>query len=197
MRQDPTFLTKALVTSPMQFLVAAHTAQAQDSGAERSPKSWRAAKAPSRHVCTAGANDYELCCEPHTNGAIVTRRILLRAFVLLASWAIGLLVAAWIVPRVSLSVPGFIVAVLAFAVTQAILSLSILKLPYRYASLLLGGTGLALTIVALILASVLTHGLAIDGMASWLATTVVVWLVTTIGAITLPELLIGAGAGST
>jgi hypothetical protein len=34
-------------------------------------------------------------------------------------------------------------------------------------------------------------------MASWLATTVVVWLVTTIGAITLPELLIRAGTGST
>jgi hypothetical protein len=109
---------------------------------------------------------------------------------LLASWAIGLSIAAWIVPRVSLSVPGFIVAVAAFAVTQAILSLSILKLPHRYASLLLGGTGLALTIVALILASLSTHGLTIDGMASWLATTVVVWLVTTIAAITLPELLI-------
>lgn len=102
-----------------------------------------------------------------------------------------------IVPGVSSSVPGFIVAVVLFAVTQAILSLSILKLPHRYASLLLGGTGLALTIVALILASVLTHGLTIDGMASWLATTVVVWLVTTIGAITLPELLIRDGAGST
>jgi hypothetical protein len=117
--------------------------------------------------------------------------------VLLASWAIGLLAAASIVPRVSLSVPGFIVAVLAFAVTQAILSLSILKLPHQYASLLLGGSGLALTIVALMLASVLTHGLTIDGMASWLATTVVVWLETTIGAITLPELLIRAGTGST
>jgi hypothetical protein len=66
---------------------------------------------------------------------------LLRAFVLLAAWAIGLLVAAWIVPRISLSVPGFIVAVLAFAVAQAILSLSILKLPRRYASLNLGGIG--------------------------------------------------------
>ena len=128
---------------------------------------------------------------------IVTRKILLRAVVLLASWAIGLLVAAWTVPRVSLSVPGFVVAIAVFAVTQAILSLSILKLPHRYASLLLGGTGLALTIVALILGSVLTHGLTIDGTASWLATTVVVWLVTTIGAITLPELLIRDGAGST
>jgi Mycobacterial 4 TMS phage holin, superfamily IV len=125
------------------------------------------------------------------------RQILLRAVVLLASWAIGLLVAAWIVPGVSLSVLGFIVAVVVFAVTQAILSLSILKLPHRYASPLLGGTGLALTIVALILASILTHGLTINGMASWLATTVVVWLVTTIWAITLPELLIRDGAGST
>jgi hypothetical protein len=128
---------------------------------------------------------------------LATRHILLRAVLLLASWAIGLLLAAWIVPRVSLSVPGFVVAVAVFAVTQAVLSLSILKLPHRYASLLLGGTGLALTIVTLILASVLTHGLTIKGMASWLATTVVVWLVTTIGAITLPELLIRDGGGST
>lgn len=123
------------------------------------------------------------------------RQILLRAVALLASWPIGLLVAAWIVPGVSLSVPGFIVAVSVFAVTQAILSLSISKLPHSYASLLLGGTGLALTVVALNLASALAHGLTIDGMAAWLATTVVVWLVTTIGAITLPELLIRDAAG--
>ena len=63
--------------------------------------------------------------------------------------------------------------------------------------LLLGGTGLALTIVALILASILTHGFTIVGMESWVATTVVVWLVTTIGAITLPELFIRDRAGST
>jgi hypothetical protein len=125
------------------------------------------------------------------------RQILLRAVVLLASWAIGLLIAASVVPGVSLSVPGFIVAVVVFAVTQATLSLSILKLPHQYASLLLGSTGLALTIVALVLASILTHDLTIDGMASWLATTVVVWLVTTIWAITLPELLIRHEAGST
>ena len=63
----------------------------------------------------------------------------------------------------------------------------------EYASLLLGGTGLAFTIVALILGSVLTHGFNIDGMPSWLAMTVVVWLVTTIGAIKLPELRFRAG----
>jgi hypothetical protein len=123
--------------------------------------------------------------------------ILLTAVALLVSWSIGLLVAAWIVPGVSLSVPGFFVAVVVFVVTQAILSLSIFELPNWYVPLLLGGTGLALTILALIVASVLTRGLAIGGMASWLCTTVVVWLMTTIGAITLPELLVRDQGSST
>ena len=122
---------------------------------------------------------------------------LLRAVVLLGSWAIGLLVAAWVVPGVSLSLSGFLVAVVVFSVTQAFLSLLILKLPHGYASLLLGGTGLALTIVALSLASLSTHGLTIRGIASWVATTVVVWLVTTVGAISLPELFARHEAGST
>jgi hypothetical protein len=117
------------------------------------------------------------------------RQIVLRAVLLLGAWAIGLLVAAQVVPGVSLSVSGFIVAVVAFSVSQAILSLVLLKLPHAYASLLLGGTGLALTVFALILATAETHGFSVHGMASWIATTLVVWLVTTIGAISLPELL--------
>jgi hypothetical protein len=124
-------------------------------------------------------------------------RHVLRALVFLGSWAIGLLVAAWVVPRVSVSVSGFIVAVVVFSVAQAILSALILKLPRGYASLLLGGAGLALTIVALSLASVLTHGLTIRGIASWIAATIVVWLVTTVGAISLPEALVRGEARST
>ena len=56
---------------------------------------------------------------------------------------------------------------------------------------------LALTVVALSLASVLTHGLSIHGIASWVAATVVVWLVTTVGAISLPEVFIRNEVGST
>lgn len=125
------------------------------------------------------------------------RQVVLRAVLLLGAWAIGLLVAAQVVPGVSLSVSGFIVAVLAFSAAQAVLSWSIMKLPHEYASLLMGGTGLALTVFALVLASAETHGFTIRGMASWVATTLVVWLVTTIGAISLPELLGPEQAGST
>lgn len=115
--------------------------------------------------------------------------ILLRTVVLLVSWAIGLLVAAWVVPGVSVSAPAFVVAVVVFSAAQAFLSPFILKLPHAYASLLLGGAGLALTLVALLVASALTHGLTVRGIGAWVATTTLVWLVTTVGAISLPELV--------
>jgi hypothetical protein len=115
-------------------------------------------------------------------------RILLRTVALLGSWGIGLLVAALIVPRVSVSVSGFIVAVVLFSVAQAMLSELILKLPRETATLFLGATALVLTVVALILASVITHGITIRGLASWAATTVLAWLVATLVAILLPEL---------
>jgi hypothetical protein len=123
------------------------------------------------------------------------RQILFRAVLLLVWWAIGLLVAGWVVPGVSLSASGFIVGVVVFSLAQAALSFVCLKLPHGYASLLLGGTGLALTVLALILATAMTHGLTVRGMASWVAATLVVWLVTTIGAVSLPELLGRQGAG--
>jgi hypothetical protein len=115
------------------------------------------------------------------------QRVLVRAVVLLGSWAIGLLVAGWVVPGVAVTMPGLVVAVLVFSVLQAVTSLLLLKLPHRYASLALGGTGLVLTILALVFAMELTDGLSISDFASGLATTLVVWLVTTIGAISLPE----------
>jgi Mycobacterial 4 TMS phage holin, superfamily IV len=123
-------------------------------------------------------------------------QILLRTLALLGSWAIGLLVAAWVVPGVSVSASGFIVAVVVFSVAQAILSPLILKLPRGYASLFLGGTALALTLVALAVASAFTHGLTVSGIAAWVAATVLVWLVTTFVAISLPGLFAGDAAGS-
>jgi hypothetical protein len=115
----------------------------------------------------------------------VVKHFVLRTAARSATWTIGLALAAKIVPHVALSVSGLIVAAVFFSITQTTLSLKILKLPYGYASLLLGSTGLILTLVAMGLASLSTHGLSIYGAASWLAATVMVWLVTTIGAILL------------
>lgn len=133
----------------------------------------------------------QLCCDLRlTVMNIAMGRVLLRAVVLTGAWGTGLLVAAWVVPNVSLSASGFVVAVAVFSIAQAILSWWIFKLPRAYGSLLLGGVGLALTLIALSLASVFTHGFSICGGASWIAATLVVWLVATLGAILLPEVLV-------
>ncbi|BBX91879.1 phage holin family protein [Mycolicibacterium boenickei] len=117
-------------------------------------------------------------------------RFLLRIAIFLGSSALGLLVAAWLIPGVSVSAWGFITAVVIFSVAQAILSPFFLKMASRYASAFLGGIGLISTLVALILASVLTRGLSISGIGSWIAATVVVWLVTAVATVVLPALFL-------
>jgi hypothetical protein len=117
-------------------------------------------------------------------------RFLLRLVVFLGSSAIGLLVASLLVPGVSVRPLGFITAVVIFTVAQAILSPFFLKMATRYASAFLGGIGLVSTLAALILASVLTNGLSIHGIGSWVAATVVVWLVTAVATLVLPTLIL-------
>jgi hypothetical protein len=124
-------------------------------------------------------------------------RLLLNTLVFLGSAAIGLLVAAWLVPGVRVSVSGFVVAVVVFALAQAVLSPFIAKMASRYASAFLGGIGLLSTFVALLLASVLTHGLSIRGAGSWIAATVVVWLVTALATLVLPLLVVKKKVGKT
>lgn len=124
-------------------------------------------------------------------------RFLLRIAIFLGSSALGLLVAALLVPGVSVSAWGFVAAVVIFAVAQGVLSPFFLKMANRYASAFLGGIGLVSTLVALVLASVFTRGLNISGIGSWIAATVVVWLVTAVATVALPALFLKKKAAST
>lgn len=124
-------------------------------------------------------------------------RFLLRIAIFLGSSALGLLVAAWLVPGVSVSAWGFVAAVVIFAVAQGVLSPFFLKMANRYASAFLGGIGLVSTLVALVLASVFTHGLSISGIGSWIAATGVVWLVTAVATVVLPALFLKKKDAST
>lgn len=126
----------------------------------------------------------------------VVKHFVLRTAARSATWTVGLALAARTVPHVVLTASGLIVAVVFFSIAQSTLSMKILKLPRGYASLLLGCTGLTLTLCAMSLASVSTHGLRIYGGASWLAATVMVWLVTTIGAILLFDVYLPRDIGS-
>jgi hypothetical protein len=123
-------------------------------------------------------------------------RFLLRIAVFLGSSAIGLLVASLIVPGVTLRPLGFLTAVVIFTVAQAILSPFFLKMASRYASAFLGGIGLISTLAALVLASLFSSGISIRGIGSWIAATVIVWLVTAIATLVLPVLVLKKRATS-
>ncbi|ROS30803.1 phage holin family protein [Cellulomonas sp. PhB150] len=116
--------------------------------------------------------------------------ILIRAGIFLASAAIGLWVASLVVDGFDVSTSGFIVAVVVFAALQSILSPWIMVMTRRYAMALTGGVGLISTFVGLWIATLVSDGLTIDGVQAWVLGAVVVWIVTMLGTLLLPVVLI-------
>ncbi|MBU4336365.1 MAG: phage holin family protein [Actinobacteria bacterium] len=118
-------------------------------------------------------------------------RLLLRAVVFLGSAALGLL-GAWLVlrPQFEITASGFVVAVVVFALAQSVLAPFIATMANRYAPAFLGGIGLVSTFVALLLATLLGHGLSISGVQTWVLASLIVWLVTALATFALPALVL-------
>jgi hypothetical protein len=113
-------------------------------------------------------------------------RFLIRAVIFLASAALGLLFAAWLVPEVSLTLEGFLIAIVIFALAQSILAPFLARMAARNAPAFLGGIGLFSTFIALLISSVIVDGLTISGWRAWILCTLVVWLVTASATFLLP-----------
>lgn len=121
-------------------------------------------------------------------------RIIIRVGVYLISAAIGILVATAVLDKMTVHWGGFILAVIVFAAAQMILSPFITKFVQRNAEAFIGGVGLVSTLVALILASLLGgDGISIDGLTTWVAATVIVWVITALATLLVPWLLVKAG----
>ncbi|HEY0186161.1 MAG TPA: phage holin family protein [Cellulomonas sp.] len=117
-------------------------------------------------------------------------RLLLRVLINLATAAIGLLVAAWLVDGVRVTAAGFVVAVVVFAAAQAILSPFIFNIARQHAAPILGGIGLVSTLVALLVATLFSGGLTISGVLAWVLAPLVVWIVTALGGWVLGALVL-------
>lgn len=124
-------------------------------------------------------------------------RILVRALIFLGSAAIGLIAAALLLDGFDLDSGGFALVVVIYAVVQMILSPFLMKFTARNAAAFMGGVGLLATFVALLVASLVGDSLTITGgAATWIAATVVVWLVTALATLLLPFALVRAGVES-
>lgn len=119
----------------------------------------------------------------HTIGMV---RLLIRLTIFLGSAAIGLLAAAVVLTKMTVQASGFLLTMLVFAVIQMVITPFFAKLTARHARPFLGGVGLITTYVALLAASLFTDGLSIDGVATWVYATLIVWVVTAIATLALP-----------
>ena len=91
--------------------------------------------------------------------------------------AIALILAALIFPGFTLTFEGFIVALLVFALLSALLPWLVLKFLMRHAGSLIALSGLVGTFLALLVTSLLTSGLDIDGTWTWIGATLLIWII--------------------
>ena len=115
-------------------------------------------------------------------------RLLVRLLIAFASNAAGLIVAAAALDGMSLNVTGFVVAVVVFTIVFALLQPFLISVLRRSPGPVLGGVALLATLASLIVTELLTDGLSIRGVGTWIAATVIVWLASVLAAFILPYL---------
>lgn len=120
-------------------------------------------------------------------------RFLVRSAIFLASSAIGLLVAKLTLDGMSIDASSFIAVVVVFAVLQSVLAPFFAKMTARNAPAVLGATGLISTFVALLVTDIVSDGLTITGVDTWLLATLIVWITTMLATLFLPILLVKVG----
>ena len=91
--------------------------------------------------------------------------------------AIALILAAFIFPGFTLTIEGFVIALIVFAVLSALLPWLVLKFLMRHAGSLIALSGLVGTFLALLVTSLITSGLDIDGTWTWIGATLLIWVI--------------------
>lgn len=115
-------------------------------------------------------------------------RFIIRTVILLLANAVGLIVASLVLDGVSLNFSGFLVAVIIFTVTVALMTPFMVSQLRRRNSSALGGVALIATLISLIVTDLVSDGLEISGIGNWLAATVIVWAAALLAAFILPFL---------
>ena len=115
-------------------------------------------------------------------------RLLVRTLVAVAANAIGLIVAAIVLDGVHLDFASFVVAVVIFTIVFAVLQPFLAVQLRRLGNGAIGATALIATLVSLLLTDLLSDGLEIDGVGTWIAAAVIVWLAALVAAFVLPFL---------
>ena len=113
--------------------------------------------------------------------------MVVRTGILLAANAVGLIVASLVLSSMDLDATGFVIAVLIFTVVLAFMQ-PFLASSLRRRSAALGGVALIATLASLIVTDLISDGFSIDGVGTWIAAAVIVWVAALVAAFVLPFL---------
>ena len=117
-------------------------------------------------------------------------RFLIRLGIYFVSALIGLFVADILLPGLSINGGwSYLTVAIAFAVIQAILSPLIGQMVSRGAPMFEGGVGIISAAIALFITNLLANGLSVDGITTWIAAAVLIWLFGAIAAFILPFII--------
>lgn len=117
-------------------------------------------------------------------------RLLITFGIQLLANALGLLAATLLLDDMQLTAEGFVIAVLIFTIAYILAQPFLTQLAMSKASALRGGVALVATLLALIVTSLISDGLSIDGAVTWISATVIVWIVSLLGVLLLPIVLV-------
>lgn len=115
-------------------------------------------------------------------------RLLVRTVIAVAANAVGLIVAAAVLDGFSLNFASFVVAVVIFTIVFAVLQPFLAVQLRRLGNGAIGATALIATLVSLVITDLLSDGLSISGLGTWVAAAVIVWLAALVAAFVLPFL---------
>jgi len=124
-------------------------------------------------------------------------RLLANVTLSLLANAIGLLAAAWLLEGFSIESVSFIIAVGIFTLSTAILGPLVLSIAIKNATYLVGGIALVTTFVGLLITNLLSDGISIQGVDTWVFATLIIWIFSIIGNLLLPLILFKKALGRT
>jgi len=103
--------------------------------------------------------------------------------------AIGLLAASALLSGFSIEGISFVVAVAIFTLSTVILGPFILSMALKNATFLVGGIALVTTLVGLIVTNLVTDGISISGLSTWIVATLIIWVFSVAANLVLPLFL--------
>ena len=115
-------------------------------------------------------------------------RLIVRTLIAIVANAVGLIVAAAVLSGMHMSVGSFFLDIIIFTVVSALLQ-PFLGVQFRHSAVrALGAAALISTFIALVVTDLISDGLTINGLSTWIAATVIVWLAALLAAFILPFL---------